>query len=414
MKNDNLIASNKAESHLRKINSADILVGMPSFNNVVTAKHVVFQISKGLQKYFSDFKSVIYVSDGGSNDNTLTSVKETGFEHENIKLIPTLYIGASGKGSAVQAIFEAARFLKVKSVALVDSDLRSITPEWIQLLIDPTMNGTDFIAPIYNRHKYDGTITNFLCYPITTALYGKNIRQPIGGDFGLSIKLVEEILDSPIWNYPYVNRFGIDIFETHTALAKKFNIKQAHLGVKSHDPKDPSSQLAGMFRQVIGTMFTCAEKYRSAWKDIRGISETEKIGQEKISATPDAINVSLTNTINAYKQNYNNYTPFYTKLLSKEIQSKFEKLKNLESVDIDFPTEFWAKTVYAFMAEFRKEHPDPREKLFLLDALRILWIGRVAAFMKLTWNEDEEEAEEKIREETMVFTKLKPELIEYY
>jgi hypothetical protein len=183
-------------------------------------------------------------------------VKQINIQSANVKLIPTIYVGASGKGSAVQAIFEAARYLQVKGVALVDSDLRSVTPEWMKLLITPTLTGTDFVAPLYNRSKYDGTITNFLCYPLTATLYGKNIRQPIGGDFGLSIRLVEEILNSPMWDYPYVSRFGIDIFETHTALAKGFKVKEAPLGVKSHDPKDPSSQLVGMFRQVIGTMFT--------------------------------------------------------------------------------------------------------------------------------------------------------------
>ena len=181
-KDVSLISSNKASKYLEEISTADILVGMPSYNNVVTANYVVSQIVEGLDKHFPDYKSVIFVSDGGSGDETLTSVKKIDIQSANIKLIPTIYIGASGKGTAVQAIFEAARYLQVKSVALVDSDLRSITPEWIKLLVAPTMTGTDFVAPLYNRSKYDGTITNFLCYPLTAALFGKNVRQPIGGD----------------------------------------------------------------------------------------------------------------------------------------------------------------------------------------------------------------------------------------
>jgi glycosyltransferase involved in cell wall biosynthesis len=155
-----------------------------------------------------------------------------------VKLIPAIYIGLSGKGRAVRAIFEAARYLKVKSVAMVDSDLRSITPEWMRLLLTPTMEGTSFVAPYYDRRKYDGTITDFLCYPVIRSLFGKDIRQPIGGDFGLSIKLVEDLLDSPMWELPDVSRFGIDIFETCTALAKGYKIKQSFLGLKSHDPKE--------------------------------------------------------------------------------------------------------------------------------------------------------------------------------
>lgn len=409
-----LIASSEASKFLQEISEAEILVGMPSYNNVVTANYVVSQIVEGLDQYFPNFKSVIFVSDGGSGDQTLTSVKKINIKSANIKLIPTIYIGASGKGTAVQAIFEAARYLHVNSVALVDSDLRSITPEWMKLLIAPTMNGTDFVAPLYNRRKYDGTITNFLCYPITVALFGKNIRQPIGGDFGLSIRLAKEILDSSMWNYPYVSRFGIDILETHTALAKGFKVKEAFLGAKSHDPKDPSSQLAGMFRQVVGTMFSCVEKFEPIWKDIQGVSETEKYGEENYGSVPEPIEVSFLNTVKAFKSNYNNYTPFYRELLSKEIQAKYLQLKTLETSNVDFSSEIWAKTVYAFMARFRREKSDSRDALLLLDALRVLWIGRVAAFMKDTWGDERDQAEEKVREEARVFAKLKSQLVEIY
>ena len=413
-KNTGLISSNKASKHLQDIKSADILVGMPSYNNVITASYVVSQIVKGLDTYFPKFKSVIFVSDGGSGDQTLTSVTKIDIKSEKVKLIPAIYIGASGKGTAIQAIFEAASYLQVKSVALVDSDLRSITPEWMKLLIEPTLTGTDFVAPLYNRSKYDGTITNFLCYPLTSALFGKNIRQPIGGDFGLTLALVEEILGSSMWDYPYVSRFGIDIFETHTALAKGFKVKEARLGIKEHDPKDPSSQLAGMFRQVTGTMFTCIEKYESIWKEIKGVSETEKFGDDKWVSVPPALEVSLSKTISAYKSNYPNYAPTFRSLLSKDILSKFEKLKLLETSDIDFPSEIWAKTVYTFISAFHKEKGDSRASLLLLDALRILWIGRVAAFMKDTWTLDRDKAEEKIVEEAKAFADLKPFLVDIF
>ena len=414
MSETSLISSHEALRYLEGIKTADILVGMPSYNNVITAGYVVSQIVKGLDTYFPNYKSVVFVSDGGSGDETLTSVKRLDIKSKNVQLIPTIYIGTSGKGTAVKAIFEAARYLKVKSVALVDSDLRSITPEWMHLLITPTLTGTDFVIPLYNRSKYDGTITNFLCYPLTYALFGKNVRQPIGGDFGLTSTLVEEILDSSLWDYPYVSRFGIDIFETYTALAKGFKVKEARLGIKEHDPKDPASQLAGMFRQVTGTMFTCIEKYESVWKEIKGTSDTEKFGDENGTGAPKAVEVSLTKTLDAFKSKYGNYKPVYESVLSKDILAKFACLKNLESSNVDLPSELWAKTVYAFVSAFHKVNRDEREKLLLLDSLRILWIGRVAVFIKDTWNLDRDGAEAKIAEEAKAFAALKPMLIDMY
>ena len=99
-------------------------------------------------------------------------------------------------------------------------------------------HGYDFVAPLYARHRYDGTITNTIVYPLTRALYGKRIRQPIGGDFGFSGDLAARFLEFEDWEGP-VAQYGIDIFMTTTALAEGRKVAQSFLGAKIHDPKDP-------------------------------------------------------------------------------------------------------------------------------------------------------------------------------
>jgi len=93
-----------------------------------------------------------------------------------------------------------ASLLKAEAARVVDSDLRSITPEWIDLLLRPVLHaGFDFVAPYYHRHKYDGTITNSIVYPFTRALYGFRLRQPIGGEFGLSRRVMSRYLERSDW-----------------------------------------------------------------------------------------------------------------------------------------------------------------------------------------------------------------------
>ena len=317
----------------------------------------------------------------------------------------------SGKGSAVKAIFEAAKLLNVKAVALVDSDLRSITPEWIKLLISPILGGTGLVTPYYNRRKYDGTITDFLCYPVTFSLYGKDIRQPIGGDFRLSIDLVLELLESSLWKLDYVREFGIDIFETHTALAKGFEVKQAFLGVKEHNQKDPSTQLTPMFKQVVGTLFSCIELYEEYWKDINcGKCKVEMVGEERHVENHLTVPVDLLNSIRSYKENFENNQKIYSALLSNDIHTEFEELKNLDKRDIVLSPETWAKTVYLFINGFKRAKPVEREDL--LEALRILWIGKVASFIKETLIMDAEKTEEKVEEEARVFADLRHILLD--
>ena len=78
--------------------------------------------------------------------------------------VPKIYIstpeGVKGKGNNFKNLFEAAVELQAKAIVVVDADLKSITPQWIQYLGEPLFAGFNYVSPIYIRHKYDGSITN--------------------------------------------------------------------------------------------------------------------------------------------------------------------------------------------------------------------------------------------------------------
>ena len=238
----------------------------------------------GLVQYFPDLRPVVVNSDAGSPDGTGRVVIETeppdyveqilltrpNHKLERVSLTYPEIDGVGGKGAALRTIFEIAAALEVQALVVVDSDLRSIVPEWIELLSGPILKGGyDFVAPLYARYKYDGTITNTVTYPLTRALYGHRIRQPIGGDFGVSGDLVRHYLTLDDWTDD-VSKFGIDIWMTTSALTGGFAVCQTRLGAKIHDPKDPGSDLGPMFRQVVGTILRLAVAHADEWLSIRG------------------------------------------------------------------------------------------------------------------------------------------------
>ena len=67
-------------SKIDEIKSADILVGIPSYNNANTIGHVVRAVQAGLAKYFPDKKSVLVNSDGGSTDGTMEIFHQSTIE----------------------------------------------------------------------------------------------------------------------------------------------------------------------------------------------------------------------------------------------------------------------------------------------------------------------------------------------
>ena len=279
MKSD--ILHEEVASKVKKIDRADIVVGVPSYYNERTIGKVVTAIGKGLATYYPDLKAVIVNSDGGSKDKTREIFLKTPIADGTDK-ITTCYKGIPGKGSALRTVFEISERLGAKMCLTMDADTRSITPAWVRALVEPIyLHSYGYVTPYYLRDKHDATITNSLVYPLTQALYGLRIRQPIGGDFGLTGGLVTALNHQRLWDYDTdVSRFGIDIWMTINAIAHDFKICQSSLGVKIHDPKDPATHLGPMFRQVLWTFFSLMETYENYWKKIRSAQSVKTFYHE--------------------------------------------------------------------------------------------------------------------------------------
>ncbi|HPV30740.1 MAG TPA: glycosyltransferase, partial [Deltaproteobacteria bacterium] len=167
------------------ITHTDIVVGIPSYNEAATISFPTSQAALGLQEHFNHMDAVIINCDNNSTDGT-----GKVFLNTDTRGIPKIYLstpkGVKGKGNNFKNLFRKVLELNAKAVVVVDADLKSITPRWIKNLGEPLFNDFGFVAPLYVRHKYDGTITNNIAYPMTRSLYGRRVRQPIGGDFGFS------------------------------------------------------------------------------------------------------------------------------------------------------------------------------------------------------------------------------------
>ncbi len=392
---------------------ADIVIGIPSFNNERTIGHVVRAVQAGLAKYFPDRKSVLVNSDGGSSDRTMEIVRSTTIEDrasillhhriDPVQTIATPYEGIPGKGSAFRTIFEIARALNATACAVVDSDLRSITPEWIELLVKPVLSGeTDFVAPLYHRHKYDGTITNSIVYPLTRALYGKQIRQPIGGDFGFSGKLAAFYLDQNVWETD-VARFGIDIWMTTTAIANNFKVGQSFLGAKIHDAKDPGSDLSSMLYQVVGATFGLMENHAPVWKTISGSEPVQNYGfQYTVGLEPVSVNIER--MLGIFREGCVGLLEIWRTILGGGDLDEVLALSSASNEAFHFPAVLWSRVVYDYaLAHYQRRLP--REHL--IKSLTPLYLARTASFVNEVRDLDQDGSEQVIEALCLEFEKNK-------
>jgi len=404
---------------LNEVTQADIVIGIPSYNNARTIAHVVRAAQAGLSKYFPQFTAVIVNSDGGSTDGTRDQVLRAEIEESHLLLLTTPllpvhrlaipYDGIPGKGSAFRLIFELARTLKAQACAVVDADLRSITPEWISLLVRPVLYcGHDFVAPYYHRHKFDGTITNSIVYPLTRSLYGHQVRQPIGGDFGISAKLVSRYLERDDWETD-VARFGIDIWLTTIALAEGYRVCQSFLGAKLHDAKDPGADLSAMLHQVVGSVFQLMAEYERQWQPVESSSKVDLFGfRFDVGLEPVPVNVDR--MIQTFLQGCDNLPEVWALAMREEQLNAWLALaRHFRDRQSGFvvDNELWVRTIHDFACAHRRR---PLERSHLLRSLTPLYLARVASFVLDTWDDGAAEVEDKIERLCQTFEREKPAL----
>ncbi|MFQ6082148.1 MAG: glycosyltransferase [Candidatus Aminicenantia bacterium] len=397
---------------IRKVNHLDILVGIPCYNNEDTIGYVVSTVGKGLAKYFPELKSGILISDGGSLDDT----REKSYEAEipeGIERRVSIYRGVPGKGTSFRAVFETAKLIKAEVCVVVDADLRSITSEWVKQLAEPILeNKVDFIAPYYIRDKYDGTITNNIVYPLTRALYGIKIRQPIGGDFGFSSKLTKFYATQDVWETD-VARFGIDIWMTTIALNEGFRVGQSYLGIKVHDSKDPATDLSSMFQHIISTLFYLMGIYEDKWKKTSHSQDPPNFYFSKEKVEPPAISVNLKKLHEEFLDGFKHFEPMYREILDWEnfrcLRKIVREWKNGNK--INFSSSLWAKILYDFAFIYQTWSRNRRR---LVDIITPLYFGRVASYCQEVKEADYEKTEEIVENQAKVFEELRPYLIKKF
>jgi len=411
----------EARRAIESIRKADIVIGIPSYNNGRTIGHVVQAAYAGLARYFPQFTGVVINSDGGSTDNTQEAVLSARVEDVHLMLLSTPplaahrflfpYRGVPGKGSAFRAVFQMAERLQAKACAIVDSDSHSVTPEWIDLLLRPILfAGYDFVAPYYHRHKYDGTITNSIVYPLTRALYGLRVRQPIGGDFGVSKRLFTRYLKRDDWDTD-VARCRIDVWMTTIAIAEGFRVCQSFLGAKLHNARDPGSDLSAMLEQVVGSVFMLMREYEPTWKGRTGSKPAELFGF-RYAIGLEHVGVDVERMVNAFRRGCQELGEVWSVALQPDTLAELRKAQTTCAGDsFHLEDNLWARLVLDFACAYQRETLSRR---LILRSLTPIYLGRVASFVRETRSLVSVDVEEKIERLCLTFETLKPYLASHW
>ncbi len=396
------------EENPQQITKADIVVGVPSFNEAENIGNTTLQVAKGLKNYFGDLNSVIINCDNHSADGTREAFFSAAGE------IPKIYLstppGVRGKGNSLRIFFEKVRELKAGIVIVVEADIRNISPEWIRNLGTPIARGAGYTVPLYVRHKYEATLTSSLIYPLLRCLYGRRIRQPNVGDFGFKGQLVDSFLNSPVWT-DAVEGYGVDIWMTNIALSSRMPICQSFMGCpKIHRVIDPYAHLQVLFHQALSTIFDLMTVYADFWHQVKWSKPAALFGtdtQEVEMPLPTEINAARMHE--RFIEGFDKYSGIWQQIYGQTIFPKLQEIRGLGIQHFSFPTQTWARILFDTANSYRSMNST--ERYTLLDALLPLYLGKVLSFVKKTERMSLQQSEEYVENECTIFEENKPYII---
>jgi len=401
------------------VGEADVLVGVPTYNNAATVGQVVQTIRAGLLKYFPRERAVIVNADGGSRDQTPELVRGASIndlQHStDLTALRTLhsisaeYAGGPATGTALRTILASAELLRVSACAVVSPESTTIATEWIERLLRPVYKGNfDFVTPLYRRHKFDGLLMRNLVYPMTRAFYGKQVREPYAAEFSFSGQLASHFLGQEIWTHE-VGQTGTEIALTISAITGGFRLAQSFLGAKPHLDARAADLVAAM-RQTVGALFWSLEPNYSIWSAKSDSQAIPTLGAAQ-EVTLEPLRINRKRLFSMFRSGVAELEPVLKSILSPPTLTELQRISALEEDDFLFGDELWARTVYEFAASY---HKAVISRDHIVQALAPLYRGRAFTFLVENREASGEQVEQNVEDFCMTCERLKPSLLELW
>lgn len=371
----------------------------------------------GLEKYFPQLTGLIVVS------GVLEEPRDLAMEFPGARIAvlpaplepagspPFPFHGAPWKAAALHKLLCVAAGVGAKACAVVEGDVRTVTPEWFDLLVRPILlGGYDWVAPRYHRHKHDGGITNGLAYPLLRALYGWRLREPLGGEFAVSARLLRRFLAEDNWRSSTI-RTTPGLWMATVALAESYRVCQSFLGARLRGGPSPAGGLAGMLAQIAGSLFRLMDDYESVWRSRYGSRPAATFGHRfdlALETSAHSVDAMVAFFAFACRQLDDVWSEALRSDTLQEIRQTAGRAANRP---FRFEDDLWTRVVLEFACAHRA---NSHRSAWLLPSLAPLYLGWLASFLTETEYLVSAEVEDRIENLCQCFERYKPYLAELW
>jgi glucosylglycerate synthase len=403
---------------LMSVGEVDLLVAIPSHNNAATIGNVVEVVEETFQANYPRERVVIVNVDGGSKDNTpnifsTSATQRNGAGRGLMSLrtehrVSTNYASVPSQGLAYRMVLAAADLLRAKACAVVSPTTVQATPDWIRNLLQPVYKQKyEFAAPLYTRQKFDGLLARNVLYPMTRAVFGHGIRELQSTELAFSGALASRCLNQNVWHEEAVLA-SPEIWMALSAISSDLQCCQSYLGPKVPVASRAGTDIVGIIRQTLGTLFWCLESFESAWIERTEVAPVPTIGPDHDLSEPST-RVNRKRLYELFRSGVAELEPILQTILAPETHAEIQRIATIEEKQFRFENQLWAKTLYDFTASY---HHAVLNRDHLIQAFVPLYRGRICSFLLQHQDSSQEEIEADVQDLCGRLDKLKPYLVE--
>jgi glucosylglycerate synthase len=405
-----------ARQELNRIGAADVVLGIPTYNNRETVERTAEAGLGALAGRLSGQRVVMVNADGGSGDGTAEHLREV--VGDRVPLIQARYAlypvdrlsarlaGVPGRKEAAATVFRCARQLGAKVCVLLDAEVESVTPEWIDRLTRPVLEGSiDLLVPLYLRRPLDGLINSGIVTPFVRALFGKRLRQPAGADLAFSAALMDFHLQpeaSPAVPVPPMGPWN-----TVAALTNGFRAGHSFLGPRLVRPHEDRPDLSSTLERVLGAVFEQVEHTAAVWQKVRGSEAVPWFGPP-LETDTSLSEINRKPMIDSFRQGCHDLLEIWKLILPPATLLELRRTERMPEAGFRFGDELWARVVYDFALGY---HLRVMGRDHLLRAITPLYLGWAGSFTGEMEHAGGMEVEERLERLAMQFETQKRYLI---
>jgi hypothetical protein len=320
---------------------------------------------------------------------------------------PAVYTGShAGPDAALPSLLEVAVGQGASACALLEPMPRPEGSAWLQALLDPILReGYDLVAPAYARGKLDGVLITGIVYPLTRALFGHRLRQPLGPEIVLSRRLAEQLLADDEWRTDPVNA-GADLWVITKAIVGECRMAQVYLGPRPRPTAQPPDVPAALAR-VLGTVFHDMERHAPRWQKVRGSRPVPTFGQERPEMETGG-QPAPGPLVSAFTLGWQDLRRIWSVVLPPQALLSLQRIPRESPEGFRFPDALWARVVYDFAVGWRVKAMDRDQ---LLRSMAPLYLGWVASFVNEVAPLSTADADARVERLCAAFEAEKPYLI---